>query len=110
MVMSTDFCEKDKKVLLAGAINPDGSSLLLAFEDKVRLYRILLSKLKLTFEFPIKRCQNIVYSHGGQLAACRYGRGNNSCVTIVNMLRLVIVHTYKLQAEPKQLLWNEMDD
>ncbi len=76
-------------MLFAGAINPDGNSILLAFEDKVRLYNILLTKLKLINEFNIKRCQNIIYSHGGQLAACRYGKGTNACVTIINMVRSV---------------------
>jgi hypothetical protein len=82
----------------------------LAFEDRVRLYRILLTKFKLVCEFGIKRCQAIVYSHGGQLAACRFGKGINSCVTIVNMLRLVEICTFKLQAEPRQLVWNELDE
>ena len=38
--------EGGKRLLLGGAINPDGDSILLAFEDKVRLYRILLTKFK----------------------------------------------------------------
>lgn len=76
-------------MLLAGAINPDGNSALVAFEDKVRLYRILLTKFKQVCDFNIKRCQNIVFSHGGQLAACRFGKGNNACVSIINMVRLV---------------------
>ena len=101
LVLSTDFSraeEPGKKVILAGAINPDGNSILLAFEDKVRLYSILFTKLKLTAEFGIKRCQNILYSHGGQLAACRYGKTPNSCVTIINMLRSVEICTFKIQS------------
>lgn len=93
-------------MLLAGAINPDGNSMLLAFEDRVRLYRILLTKFKQVCEFSIKRCQSILFSHGGQLAACKFGRGANSCVTIVNMVRLVELCTFKVQSEPKQLVWN----
>jgi hypothetical protein len=110
MVLSTNFGEDGKRVLFAGAINPDGNSILLAFEDKVRLYRILFTKFKLACEFPIKRCQTIIYSHGGQLATCKFGKGLNSCVTIVNMLRLVELCTFKLQAEPRQLVWNELDE
>jgi hypothetical protein len=50
IVLSSDFTSPEdasKKVLFAGAINPDGNSILLAFEDKVRLYSILFTKLKL---------------------------------------------------------------
>lgn len=112
-MLSTDFLrpeEPKKKVILAGAINPDGNSILLAFEEKVRLYSILFTKLKLTAEFNIKRCQDIIYSHGGQLAACRFGKTANACVTIINMLRSIEVCTFKIQSEPKQFLWNELDD
>lgn len=58
----------------------------------------------------IKRCQNIIFSHGGQLVACRYGKGPNSCIEIINLLRLHTVSTIKVQAEPTQILWNELDD
>lgn len=100
----------DSKCILSSAIHPDGNSLLLAFEDRIRLYKILLTKFKLSFEFPIRRCQNIVYSHDGHLAACRYGRGSNSSVVILNLLRLTEMCVIKLQAEPLQMLWNTLDD
>jgi hypothetical protein len=58
----------------------------------------------------MKRCSQIVYSHGGQLVACRYGRGANSCIQVINLLRLVEVSTIKVQAEPIQIVWNELDD
>ena len=73
---------------MAGAINPDGNSIMLAFEDKVKIFKILFNKFKFYAELPIKRCKNIVYSHGGQLVACRYGRSTNSCLVIYNLLRL----------------------
>lgn len=47
-----------------------------------------------------------MHSHGGQLLACKYGKGGNSCVTIINLLRMVELHTFKTQAEVKQLFWN----
>jgi hypothetical protein len=83
---------------------------MIAFEDRIRVYKILLTKFKLYAEFPIKKCSNILYSHGGQLAACRYGKGINSCIAIINNLRLVEVGTLKIQAEPIQIVWNELDD
>lgn len=107
--MSTDFSipsDPTKKVLFSGAINPDGNSILLGFEDKVKLYKVLLTKLKISYEFNIKRCQNIVFSHGGQLAACRFGKNMNTCITIINLVRLVELYTWKIQAEPKQYVWN----
>jgi hypothetical protein len=61
-------------------------------------------------EFLIKKCTQIVYSHGGQLVACKYGRGANACIQIINLLRLVEVSTIKVQAEPLQIVWNELDD
>lgn len=80
------------------AINPDGNSFMIAFEDKIRVYKILLTKFKFYAEFSIKKCTQIVYSHGGQLVACRYGKGINSCIAIINNLRLVEVATLKPQA------------
>ena len=56
VVLSCEFAEEGKKVLLASAINPDGNSILVAFEDRVRLYCILLTKFKQVCEFNIKRC------------------------------------------------------
>jgi hypothetical protein len=109
-VLSCDFAEEGRRVLFAAAINPDGNSILVAFEDRVRLYRILLTKFKQVCEFSIKRCQGIVFSHGGQLAACRFGRGSNACVIILNMVRLVEICTLKLLSEPRQLVWNELDE
>ena len=91
MILSTEFkdpIDHDKKAVLAGAINPDGNSIMLAFEDKIKIYRILFTKFKFYHEFQIKRVQQIVYSHGGQLVACRYGRGQNSCLIVYNLLRL----------------------
>lgn len=48
-VLGSEFTEGSDsgKTVLAGAINPDGNSLLLAFEDKLRLYLILFTKFKL---------------------------------------------------------------
>jgi hypothetical protein len=102
--------EKTKKIILCCAINPDGNSFMIAFEDKIRVYQILLTKFKFYAEFPIKRCCSIVYSHGGQLVACRYGRGINSCIAIINTLRLVEVGVLKIQSDPHQIVWNELDD
>lgn len=79
---------------------------MLAFDDKVRVYRILLTKFKLCAEFNIKKCINIIYSHGGQLVACRFGKGLNSCIKIINNLRMVEVGQLKVQAEPRQIIWN----
>ena len=93
-VLSTEFVteeelESKKKMIYCCAINPDGNSFMLAFEDRIRVYQILLTKFKLLAEFPIKKCQNIVYSHGGQLVACRFGKGSNACIKIINNLRMV---------------------
>jgi hypothetical protein len=83
---------------------------MVAFDDKIRIYRILLTKFKCYAEFAIKKCQQIIYSHGGQLAACRFGKGVNSSIAIINILRLVEIGTLKVQAEPTQYVWNELDD
>jgi hypothetical protein len=99
-----------KKIILCCAINPDGNSFMLAFEDKIRNYKVLLTKFKLYAEFSIKKCHSIVYSHGGQLAACLFGRGVNSCIKIVNNLRMIEVTALKVQADPSQIVWNELDD
>ena len=71
---------------------------MLAFDDKVRVYTILLTKFKLLTEYPIKKCCNIVYSNGGQLVACRFGRGMNSCIKIINNLRMCEVGQIKVGA------------
>lgn len=83
---------------------------MIAFDDKIRVYQILLTKFKFYAEFPIKRCSSIVYSHGGQLVACQYGRGMNSSIAIINTLRLVEVGLLKIQVDPLQIVWNELDD
>lgn len=83
---------------------------MIAFEDKIRVYQILLTKFKFSAEFAIKKCTSIVYSHGGQLVACRYGRGMNSSIAIINTLRLVEVGLLKIQVDPLQIVWNELDD
>ena len=49
MVLSSDFSlpqKPNKRTLFAGAVSPDGNSMLLAFEDKIRLYKILFTKFK----------------------------------------------------------------
>lgn len=49
MIISTQFTDAidpTKRAVLSGAINPDGSSLILAFDDKVKLYNILFTKFK----------------------------------------------------------------
>ena len=71
---------------------------MVAFDDKIRMYKILLTKFKLYAEFPIKKCHQILYSHGGQIAACHYGRGVNSCIQIINNLRLIELGTLKIQS------------
>lgn len=52
----------------------------------------------------------MIYSHGGQLVACKYGKGANSSIVIINLLRLAELCTLKTQAEPSQIFWNELDD
>ena len=94
----TDAIDSSKRAVLAGAINPDGSSIMLAFEDKIKLFRILYTKFKFYAEFQVKRVQQIVYSHGGQLVACRYGRGQNSCILVYNLLRLTEICSFKVGA------------
>lgn len=79
---------------------------MIAFEDRIRLYKILLTKFKYYSEFAIKRSRQIIYSHGGQLAACRFGKGNNANITIVNLIRLTEVCTLKIQSDPLQIVWN----
>jgi len=93
----SDPIDPSKRAVFSGAINPDGASIMLAFEDKVKIYKILFTKFKYYAEFSLKRVQSIIYSHGGQLVACRYGRGQNACVAVYNLLRLVEVGTYKIQ-------------
>lgn len=101
-----DPIDPSKKTIYSGAINPDGGSIMIAFEEKVKIYKILFTKFKFYAQFSIKRVQQIIYSHGGQLVACKYGRGQNSCVFVYNLLRLTEVGTYKVQGEPIQIFWN----
>ena len=42
----TDPINPTKKAVYSGAINPDGGSIMLAFEDKVKIYKILFTKFK----------------------------------------------------------------
>lgn len=107
-VLSSEFTNSESKVkhIITSAVSPDGNSFILSFEDRIRIYKILLTKFKLYAEFTIKRCQNIIYSHGGQLVACRFGKGMNSCIEVINLLRLTSVSIIKIQAEPIQILWN----
>jgi len=51
-----------------------------------------------------------VYSHGGHFVACVYGKGANSSVVIINTLRMSEVMTFKIHADPVNVIWNEMDD
>ena len=111
-VLKMNFANDSRpgKAIYSGAINPDGNSLILCFEERVRLYHILLTKLKFYTDFPIKRCDKILYSHGGQLVACKYGRGANSCITIINLIRLVQIATFKVKEDVSQMVWNQLDD
>jgi hypothetical protein len=48
-VLATEFADPidpSKRAVLTGAINPDGNSIILAFEDKVKIFKILLNKFK----------------------------------------------------------------
>jgi hypothetical protein len=58
----------------------------------------------------VKRVQQMVYSHGGQMVACRYGKGQNSCIVLFSLLRMVEVCTFKILAQPTQMFFNELDD
>jgi hypothetical protein len=69
-----------------------------AFEDKIKIFKILLTKLRFTAEFNIKRCSQLIYSHGGQYVACKYGRGINSSIVILNTLRMTEIITFKTHA------------
>jgi len=100
----------NKRQLFAGAISPDGNSFMIAFEDRVKIFKILFTKYKYFAEFAVKRCQQIVYSNGGQLVACRYGKGTNTCVALFNPNRLLELDTLKIQADSLQLVWSELDD
>ena len=102
--------EESKKYIKCCAIHPDGRSIIVGFEDKLRMYKILLNKLKYYGEFNLKRCKGIVYSHGGNLAACTYGRGSNANLVIVNLLLLVEVAVIKIYSEVVQIIWSEFDD
>ena len=96
--------------MYAASLNPDGNSLICAFEDKVKIYKILLAKLRFIAEFNIKKCSQLIYSHGGQYVACKYGKGANSSIAILNSLRMTEIITIKTHGEPNFILWNEMDD
>ncbi len=98
------------KVIKASAINFDGHSLCVGYSDRVRFYRILLNKFKQFGEYPLKNTSLIHYSHGGQLIAIIFGKGANSCITILNTLNLKEVMNFKLGYKPAQVIWNEYDD
>ena len=51
-VLSSEFVTEDeletkKKVIHCCAINPDGNSFMLAFDDRIKVYQILLTKFKM---------------------------------------------------------------
>lgn len=41
-----DPVDPTKQSLFAGSVNPDGNSIVLAFEDKVKIFKILFTKFK----------------------------------------------------------------
>jgi hypothetical protein len=42
--------------------------------------------------------------------ACKYGKGVNSSITVLNTLRMTEITTFKTHSEPSFIVWNEMDD
>lgn len=80
----TDPRKPNKKQIYTGCISPDGNSFMIAFDDRVKIYKILFTRYKYFAEFTVKKCQQIVYSNGGQLVGCVYGKGTNTCVALLN--------------------------
>ena len=98
-VLGSEFREGEGgRAVLTGAVHPDGNSLLLAFEDKLRLYLVLLAKFKFQAEFSLRRCRTLIFSHSGLLAACHFGRNANSSLTVINLQRLTEICTFKIGA------------
>lgn len=51
------------------AMHPSGFQLIVAFKEKLKLYNILMDKLKFFKETTAKNCRDVQFSHGGQYFA-----------------------------------------
>lgn len=58
---------------LACAMHPNGFQCLISFKDRVRLYNILLDKLRVAKETVLKNCKCLKFSHGAQYWAAASG-------------------------------------
>ena len=55
------------------AIHPSGLSLVVGFVDKLKIYSVLLGKLHETRELPVRQCNLVKFSTGGQMIAAASG-------------------------------------
>eukprot|EP00210_Caulerpa_lentillifera_P006405 g6119.t1 len=58
---------------LSVTLHPNGTSLVVGFADKLRLFTILIDDLKLIKEFPIRACRECCFATGGQYFAAVAG-------------------------------------
>lgn len=51
------------------ALHHTGGQALIAFKDKLRVYHVLVDKLKMFRDVLVKNCRDVKYSHGGKYFA-----------------------------------------
>ncbi|KAL2735709.1 cilia- and flagella-associated protein 57 [Vespula squamosa] len=89
------------------ALHPMGLFCLVGFIDKLRFMSILIDDLLSIYEFSIRNCKTVVFSHGGHMFAAVNGNVIQVYTTIGFYNRFLLKgHTAKV----KGLIWSQMDN
>ncbi|KAJ1512947.1 Cilia- and flagella-associated protein 57 [Coelomomyces lativittatus] len=88
------------------ALHPSGLYILVGFSDKLRLMNLLIDDIRSFREFPIRRCRECCFSHGGQYFAAVHG----NVIQLYNTWTFELMGTFKgHNGKVRSLAWSPDD-
>jgi WD40 repeat protein len=68
--LQKEFASSNQTYLQSIALHPSGFYLAIGFIDKVKIYHLMQSEIRMYKSLDIKNCHTMKFSNGGQLLAC----------------------------------------
>ena len=88
--LQKEFASSNQAYLQSIALHPSGFYLAIGFIDKVKIYHLMQSEIRMYKALDIKNCHTMKFSNGGQLLAC------------VDLKDISIFNSYTLDKPKKQ--------
>ena len=88
--LQKEFASSNQTYLQSIALHPSGFYMAIGFIDKVKIYHLMQSEIRMYKSLDIKNCHTMKFSNGGQLLAC------------VDLKDISIFNSYTLDKPKKQ--------